>query len=410
MEDDTLKDLLQQKLANHESFVDDGDWAIIDERLQQGKKRKTIIAWFTASGAAAVAAAVALFFILHGTSIEGLAPSVPQHVSAQQDLSNIDIANHRVTKESGQAINEEAIKPLLATVKNPVRPVTGKPQTIEEKAPEVEKPITVVATNKEVLAEAMPSESSEKTTVDEAESKPVQENTQDISLPFLLEEQENDKPKKKEKKWALALAANQSSAISSSSDYVAPLTSIMNVMSPESAGKSPVVSTYNASPITINHHVPLSFGLTFRYYFTKHWAVESGLVYTYLATDYEDQQQNGTRQQLHYLGIPLNVAYQIINWKGFACYVSGGGMMEKGLNADYSPIGSSTESSRHESISGLQWSLNGQLGISYNFTKHFSLYAEPGLRYFFKNEEQPESIRTDHPLNFNLGFGLRTNF
>jgi len=45
-----------------------------------------------------------------------------------------------------------------------------------------------------------------------------------------------------------------------------------------------------------------------------------------------------------------------------------------------------------------------------NFTKHLGLYAEPGIAYYFDDGSQIETIRKEHPFNFNLQFGLRFSF
>ena len=85
-------------------------------------------------------------------------------------------------------------------------------------------------------------------------------------------------------------------------------------------------------------------------------------------------------------------------------------MLEKGISANYTLIAPASQTNKRESIAGLQWSLNGQLGGSFHLSKRFSLYIEPGVRYFFPDTRQPESVRTEQPLNFTLGFGIRANF
>ena len=56
-----------------------------------------------------------------------------------------------------------------------------------------------------------------------------------------------------------------------------------------------------------------------------------------------------------------------------------------------------------------QFSLNGAAGAEYKLTDYFSLYAEPGLGYYFKDGSSTSTIYQDRPLNFNLSFGLRFN-
>jgi hypothetical protein len=56
-----------------------------------------------------------------------------------------------------------------------------------------------------------------------------------------------------------------------------------------------------------------------------------------------------------------------------------------------------------------QFSLNGAAGAEYRLTDFFCLYAEPGLGYYFKDGSGTPTIYKDHPLNFNLSFGIRFN-
>ena len=91
---------------------------------------------------------------------------------------------------------------------------------------------------------------------------------------------------------------------------------------------------------------------------------------------------------------PHSVTVTLDLWKSnhFGLYVTTGGTMEKSL--DTSPW---------------QFSLNGAVGAEYELTNFFSLYAEPGLGYYFKDGSTTPTIYQDHPLNINLSFGLRFN-
>jgi hypothetical protein len=99
-----------------------------------------------------------------------------------------------------------------------------------------------------------------------------------------------------------------------------------------------------------------------------------------------------TEQRLNYIGLPLSISYDLWKTKHFGLYISAGGMIEKSL--DTSPW---------------QFSLNGSAGAEYKLTDFFSLYAEPGLGYYFPDGSSIPTIYQDHPLNFNLSFGLRFN-
>jgi hypothetical protein len=396
------KSLLRDKLEHHELPVDAADWDIIRRRLQQQKRRKTVMIWLPASAAAAVAA---LFLMLYHPSVDEPLPRV-QSVAAASSLS---IA---VPGEAQRSVSPPANNAATTTQKTT--------------AQLPEQPALEVARHETPAAADMPADTAQtiKSSVkvaanDKAEKAetPVQLTMQDSSLTALLAEEYAPPEQAKKKKWALALLANQSGNMGFSDALDMNKSYALNTPSSdlslgEFADKDMFMEGENMfmEPVETSHHIPLSFGLTFRFYFTSHWAIESGMVYTYLSSEYKYGNNYREKQRLHYLGLPVNAVYQFVGRRRFSVYVSGGGMLEKGIRAEYTTITPSSQTARHDNIAGVQWSLNGYLGISYNFSRRFSLYAEPGIRYFFPDARQPESMRTERPFNYSLGIGLRTNF
>ena len=116
---------------------------------------------------------------------------------------------------------------------------------------------------------------------------------------------------------------------------------------------------------------------------------------------------------LHYLGVPVNLTIDLWEKNRLSLYASGGGMVEKGLRAVYKQKtlywDDFTKKNRTGRISGLQWSLNGGIGISYKFYREMNLYVEPGISYYF-DCDQPVSRRTEDPLSCNLRLGIRYDF
>lgn len=145
----------------------------------------------------------------------------------------------------------------------------------------------------------------------------------------------------------------------------------------------------------VHHRQPVRVGLSLRYRLDERWGVESGLLYTHLSSDITttvDGVTNITEQRLNYIGLPLNISYELWKNRNFGLYVSAGGTIEKQFEA-----------------SPWQFSLNGAAGAEYKLTDIFSLYAEPGLGYYFNDGSSTPTIYQDRPLNFNLSFGLRFN-
>lgn len=173
-------------------------------------------------------------------------------------------------------------------------------------------------------------------------------------------------------------------------------------------------NNHEESVKNIKHSLPLSFGLTVRKSLNKTWSIESGLIYTYLSSDFEIEGSSSydASLNLHYLGLPINLIADTWKNKQWNVYISGGGTIEKGLRSVFKKkiyAGNNLFYSKQEKkISGLQWSLNGAIGISYNLYKDINMYIEPGISYYF-DCNQPLSRRTEDPVNFNVRIGFRYN-
>lgn len=155
--------------------------------------------------------------------------------------------------------------------------------------------------------------------------------------------------------------------------------------------------------VSIDHKQPISAGFSIRKNLPKGFSLETGLVYTFLASDilYEGAVQE-TRQKLHYLGIPLRANWNFIDKDKFTFYVSAGGTVEKCI---YGKMGS-----EDLSVDPVQLSVLAAIGAQYNIGKHFGIYLEPGISYFFDDGSDIRTIRTDNPCNFTLQAGLRLSY
>lgn len=155
---------------------------------------------------------------------------------------------------------------------------------------------------------------------------------------------------------------------------------------------------------SVNHHQPIRFGLSLRYVINERWSIDAGLSYTLLTSDITltaGSKQVDLKQRLNYIGIPINVNYQLWNYRHFNVYASAGGVVEKMVKGK--------QGDESVSIAPLQVSLNAGLGAEYEFVDWLSIYAEPGLAYYFDNGSRVQTFYQDKPLNFNLNLGLRLN-
>ena len=168
-------------------------------------------------------------------------------------------------------------------------------------------------------------------------------------------------------------------------------------------------------PLKFTHKTPISVGLTIEKHLGKHWGIESGIVYTLLRSDYKTQSlsQEG-KQELHYIGIPLQAIYRFARAGNFSFYAAAGPKI------DFNVSGRRTETARNgiASSNGTedirdkkpQWSLQLRAGAAYAFIPQLELYAEPSMAYYINNKSDIPDLWKDKPLNFIFQVGLRTNF
>ena len=162
--------------------------------------------------------------------------------------------------------------------------------------------------------------------------------------------------------------------------------------------------------------IPLSFGAGVKIDFSQRWAVSAGVNYTMLSrqfsgayTEVKDGVAAPTlysdvKNVQHYIGIPVNVFYNIIDTKRVDLYAYAGGAAEKCISnkcdiLDYSIT-------HKEEVEGMQLSAGIGIGVEFVPWKHLGIYIDPSLRYYF-DCNQPRSIRTAQPLTFGLEIGLR---
>lgn len=168
----------------------------------------------------------------------------------------------------------------------------------------------------------------------------------------------------------------------------------------------------------IKYRLPIRAGVSFAYKITERFSVGSGVTYTNLTSDMCEGSDNHYftgEQTLHYVGIPLNMRYNIASWKGLELYATSGLLAEKcvsgKLKKEYILNNQvETEETQNLNEKPLQWSVNASVGLQYNITPSMGLYAEPGASYYFNDGTSLKTIYKDKPFNFNFNLGLRFTF
>lgn len=162
------------------------------------------------------------------------------------------------------------------------------------------------------------------------------------------------------------------------------------------------------------HHIPVRMGISLRHYLNERWYIQSGLTYSYLASDLSctGTSPYETKQKLHYLGIPLQAGLRIWENERFKGYVSAGGQIERlvsGKATTHYTLDDGYSGTLIEDISDNRFlfSALASIGFEYALGKDISLYAEPGIHYYFKNGNGLQTHYNEQPLNFNISVGFR---
>lgn len=163
--------------------------------------------------------------------------------------------------------------------------------------------------------------------------------------------------------------------------------------------------SYTQTEYVWKHRLPLRLGLSLQYQLNNRLALLSGLNYTYLYSEFSIPlyKNNSYDQKLHYLGIPLGIAWQVWSTNRFHVYLSGSAMLEKCI---------SSEISGQTSLAGddkkpWQWSVQAAAGAEYLFVPQFGAYLEPSLGYYFDDGTNVQHYYKEHPFAPSIEFGLR---
>ena len=163
-----------------------------------------------------------------------------------------------------------------------------------------------------------------------------------------------------------------------------------------------------------HHHMPVNFTLALKYDLNHRFALETGLSYSRMKSDFEMGSNGNTineQQTIHYLGIPVKGIYNIYNRKAWSLYSNLNVTTEipvySPLNTSYYLHGVLKTTDKTTIRAPWQWSVGTGLGLQYNFTPNIGLFAEPSLQYYIPTGGSIETYRTEHPFTFSLPLGIR---
>ena len=154
------------------------------------------------------------------------------------------------------------------------------------------------------------------------------------------------------------------------------------------------------------HERPVTIGLQLGYPLNNRLSLNTGVVYTKLRSQFTNIMKGREieqQQSLHYIGLPLILQYRLLQFRHLNVYVSAGGQ------ADWNVSSRRFVNDRQVTIGKdrCQWSLSGNLGLSYDLTKHIGIYVEPGIRHYLDNHSDVQNFFKEKPTAFSLQLGLR---
>lgn len=402
-------------MADAEEEVPSRVWDAIDSRLPQSSP---VPVWWRWAGVAFAAAAVLAFaLILGGTFSKPSIDIVPQSgpVVAENLASPVHESDIPAAEQVHEDVSAGAAQPATAKAGrgNAAKSfATVNPGQVPEEDPEVQsQPVRSIERRFE-----RPSEESTETVNEASEAKETpSENViegKDINWDTYFKDEDSQKTDRGRTSMGLNGILGSNDGVSKSSI----LYGIEALPSPESFYTTGI--TESSSSL---YGIPLTFGFGLRIYLTDRFSLGTGINYSLLTRSFKGtyiQADNGKLinsvenadivNHIHYIGIPVNAYYDLIQNNLIQFYAFGGATFEKGLGSNFRITKDGTPVYYNESVPGMQVSAALGIGIQFNVAKSWSLYIDPSARYYF-DCKQPKSVRTQKPFMFNFEVGIRYN-
>lgn len=151
------------------------------------------------------------------------------------------------------------------------------------------------------------------------------------------------------------------------------------------------------------HLPPVTSKLALSFDLSDRWSVESGAVYSFLASEVSAKVGSATSdwQKLHFVGIPLTLRVEVLKMDRSSLYAAIGGQADKCIKATGVLYG--------KPFDRLYWSTNINVGYQFSLNPHIGIFIESGVAYHFDNGSEVHTVYTERPLQSSLQAGLRMN-
>ena len=400
---DVLDDLFRSKLYDYEvDSLPEDCWDRIEEQLP----RQKIVPLHRAIRYWSMAAASLLLLIGMGLYFFQTDDIIPPQIANRINLETERLRPSTTTE----------IAPTIANVETPVsRPSTTFSVPVE----------TIVEDTIYIEPSFYEREDAEDNSTAEADSPKStrQAVVSELSTSYIAQAMPESTPHSKTKRWNFGMGGGSISANSNESvnGFTFRNTATQNTrLALLNAGSMEysVDEDYQLPKTDVKHHSPISLGLSASYSFNDRWALQVGLNYSYLSSDWKTNgdYRSETDQRLHFIGLPVSLSYRITEWNQFMFYTYAGikpevnvaGQLRETMFYTDGRIGEpELENIR---MKEWQWSVNAGAGVSYPLFRYVNAFAELGAGYYFDNGSKIETIYSDKPFYPNLSVGFRLGF
>lgn len=410
MSDNNIDKMMKSMLENAQEEVPAHLWKGVSEGLDKAAKRAAAIVWWrrAAAGVAAAAAVVAGVFLFGGQTVQ--VEQQPEEMMAVVEKPVTVIQN---SVSEGAPTPAEQVLMAEAVIPKTARPAY-KPTSVAEVMNDMD------AAEEDSMQPAIEADThqetedvvAEETLTAEEPVKTVQDSESEDATSYEWHDDVD---------WGEEEQPARTSRISLVLSGIAGTNNLQNgakanIMKRPSLATGPAQTGITETSTNTTYGIPVSVGAGVKISLNDRWSLGVGANYSLLTrkfygtyTKAEDGVEvNSTSSDIrnlqHFVGIPVNAYYNILNNKHINLYAYAGGTVEKCIADKYEVL--STSITHTEKPAGVQLSANIGLGVEFMLGKHIGLYADPSLRYYFDNG-QPKSIRTSQPLMLGLDLGLR---
>ena len=415
-------------MADYSQTPPEGLWEAIDGKIR--KPAAPVFPWWWALAGAA--AAVAAVLLLWPGSLEPGSPRLAEVAAVADSLgvgtedALIDSLGAAVPVDKLAPVEHvapSAAKTLTAARQNAAPEAAGKREAVPVEA-EAAPVVTEKAPERPLVAEAKDDSGNP------AQKEPAQEElTQEEPTPKQLPETpERHYPADQPRLAQVSKSRTASVSFVGAGVPGGPASSTFTEYAMSAASRadgsraaSPMAAllSRNRTTTTIaNHKMTFRAGFMVNVPLSRHFSVESGLLYTILSADITSVSggiEAINKQRIHYLGIPLHAVYTPLSTRHFSCYISAGPMAEFSFRTDWKTAGSidgvgTGSASGRLGKNDWLWSLEANAGVQWHPYSKGAFFLQPGISWHFPKEGAQESFYTVHPLAFTLSAGYRIFF